>query len=160
MNRLGFLSKKNLNKPRNWLICLTCCMLILTGTSYGAVATQSTGPTTSDGGDVTASSSLSPMDATSTASTEQNYPIQITVTDSGGTTDTVTTPITVSNTSDSTDPGLSRFDTDGDSAINRDEAVGAVIAYNTGGTIAGRSVDRDSAVEVIIAYNTAETITN
>lgn len=160
MIRPEFLSKKNLNRPRNWFVCLACSMLILTGASYGAVAAQSTGPTTSHSGDVTASSALSSMDTASTASTEQNHSIRITVTDSSGTTDTVTTPITILNTSNSTDPELLRFDANGDSAINRDEAVAAVIAYNTDGTIGGQSVDRDSAVEVIIAYNTGQIINN
>lgn len=57
-----------------------------------------------------------------------------------------------------TDEELARFDAGDDGIIDRDEAVDAIVAYNTGGTVGGEEVTRDQAVQVIIAYNTGQTI--
>jgi len=57
-----------------------------------------------------------------------------------------------------TDEELARFDAGDDGIIDRDEAVDAIVAYNTGGTVGGEEVTRDQAVQVIIAYNTGQTV--
>ena len=53
---------------------------------------------------------------------------------------------------------LARFDTDDDNTIDRSEAVSAIVAYNTGGTVGGEEVTRSQAVDVIVAYNSGQTV--
>jgi hypothetical protein len=53
---------------------------------------------------------------------------------------------------------LARFDAGDDGTIDRDEAVSAIVAYNTDGTVGGEPVTRDQAVNVIIAYNTRASV--
>lgn len=65
---------------------------------------------------------------------------------------TATQNVTVVNQTN-TDSPLARFDENDDSRIDRNEAVRAIIAYNTGGTIGGRQATREQVVSVIIAYN-------
>ena len=72
-----------------------------------------------------------------------------------------TASITVGPASiDPTERALQRFDDDGDGdgTIDRDEAVGAIVAYNTGSTIGGEEVTRTQVVQAIVAYNTGEPI--
>jgi hypothetical protein len=72
-----------------------------------------------------------------------------------------TASITVEPASiDPTERALQRFDDDGDGddTIDRDEAVGAIVAYNTGSTIGGEEVTRTQVVQAIVAYNTGEPI--
>lgn len=140
-------------------LIIACCFLTVIGGLSGGIVAQ-------PGDDPTRTANVSGVDTkyghtpaateavTRTQSNDQNYSITITVTDSAGTTDTATTPIMVSNTSTEGDYQLARFDTTGNRAIDRNEAVAAVIAYNTGGTVDDQPVNRDTAVEVIIAYNT------
>ena len=66
-------------------------------------------------------------------------------------------PITATGDSVSTERALQRFD-DGDGTIERNEAVSAIIAYNTGSTIEGEEVTRTQVVQAIVAYNTGEPI--
>ena len=68
---------------------------------------------------------------------------------------TTTTNITVTEAK----PDVDRFDQDGDGIINRQDAVSAVIAYNTKATLGGQPVDRNAAVQAIIAYNTGQRLT-
>ena len=70
---------------------------------------------------------------------------------------TGTLNITVEEATETPD-GLSRFDENSNGQIDRPEAISAVIARNTGGTIGDQPVDRDTAVNVIIAYNTGQSI--
>ena len=65
---------------------------------------------------------------------------------------TATQNVTVVNQTTAYSP-LSRFDQNNDNRIDRNEAVRAIIAYNTGGTIGGRQATREQVVSVIIAYN-------
>lgn len=65
-----------------------------------------------------------------------------------------TTNVTV--TEGTTD--LSRLDQEGDNQIGRNDAVQAVVAYNTGDSIGGAGVSREDAVAAIIAYNTGQSI--
>lgn len=65
---------------------------------------------------------------------------------------TVTQNVTVVNQT-TVDSPLVRFDQNNDNRIDRNEAVRAVIAYNTGSTIGGRQVSREQVISVIIAYN-------
>jgi hypothetical protein len=69
----------------------------------------------------------------------------------------VLNPITATGDSVSTERALQRFD-DGDGTIERNEAVSAIIAYNTGSTIEGEEVTRTQVVQAIVAYNTGEPI--
>ena len=69
----------------------------------------------------------------------------------------VLNPITATGDSVSTERALQRFD-DGDGTIERNEAVSAIIAYNTGSTIEGEEVTRTQVVQAIVAYNTGESI--
>jgi hypothetical protein len=69
--------------------------------------------------------------------------------------DTATSQVRISGALD--DEALQRFD-DGDGTIDRNEAVSAIIAYNTGSTIGGEEVTRTQAVQAIVAYNTEEPI--
>ena len=130
------------------LITLICCVVVISGIAYGTAAAQSGQYA---GGD------------SSTTTASQNYSINISVTDSTGSTDTATIPITVPNASDSTNSsnsgsGLSAFDLDDSGQIERGEAVQVVIAYNTDGSVGGQSVDRGTAVQVVIAYNTDQSV--
>jgi hypothetical protein len=65
---------------------------------------------------------------------------------------TATQNVTVVNET-TVDSPLVRFDQNNDNRIDRNEAVRAIIAYNTGGTIGGRQATREQVVSVIIAYN-------
>jgi len=74
------------------------------------------------------------------------------------TSDSVSSTITVTESTDPTERALQRFDGDGDGTIDRDEAVGAIVAYNIGTTIGGEEVTRTQVVRAIVAYNTGEPI--
>jgi hypothetical protein len=49
---------------------------------------------------------------------------------------------------------VDRFDDEGN-GVDRNDAVRAIVAYNTGSKIAGKDVSRNAAVQAIIAYNTS-----
>lgn len=109
------------------LVILTCCLAITAG-AIGAVASQSSEEKTGD--------------------------IIITINDSSNGEDTINKTITINSSEPNDSAGeLARFDTNGNGVINRDEAVKAVIAYNSDDTINGDAVSRDTAVSVIIKYN-------
>ena len=74
------------------------------------------------------------------------------------TSDSVSSTITVTESTDPTERALQRFDGDGDGTIDRDEAVGAIVAYNIGTTIGGEEVTRTQVVRAIVAYNTGESV--
>jgi hypothetical protein len=136
------------NESLTRLITLICCVVVISGIACGSAAAQS---------------GQSEADDDITTVETQNYSITISVTDSTGSTDSATTPITIPNTSDGTNStdsktGLATFDQDGNGQIDRDEAVQTVIAYNTGGSLAGQSVSRGTAVQAIIAYNTGQSV--
>ena len=84
--------------------------------------------------------------------TPDEYAVEATEFDSG---EEATAIIEVSTDDE---PDLARFDQDGDGQISRDDAVAAIVAFNTGGTIGGEPVTRDDAVAVIIAYNTGVSV--
>jgi len=74
------------------------------------------------------------------------------------TSDSVSSTLAVAESTDPTERALQRFDDDGDDTIDRDEAVGAIVAYNIGSTIGGEEVTRTQVVRAIVAYNTGEPI--
>lgn len=131
--RVYFARKRN--------IALLCCFIVAIGLSYGVAAAQ---PTASDGSIATS--------VESTPTTTEEPSIKIIVNDSTGSSDTASTPISVRT------GGLSRFDTNGDNTIGRDEAVNVVSAFNGDTTIGGQPVGRDAAVNVISAFNSDKQI--
>ena len=108
-------------------------------------------------GDGTVDSTTETATTTHTYDSANSYDITLTVTDDSGAAATTTGSITIQQP-ETEDPeiGLARFDTDNSNTIDRTEAVGAVIAYNTDTTVGDQTVDRGTAVEVIIAYNTGQ----
>ena len=109
-------------------------------------------------GDGTVDATGEAATTTHTYSSAGSYEVTLTVTDNSGTIATATEPITVQPAEEAPETGLTRFDIDGDAAIDRDEAVAAVVAYNAETTIGGQPVDRNLAVQVIIAYNSDQSI--
>lgn len=97
-----------------------------------------------------------------TASEEINgsETVIVTIKSSNGGSDRSETTILIESSSepDESDDGLSRFDQDNTGKINRDDAIAAIVAYNTNDTIGGEPVSRDQAVNVIVAYNTGQPV--
>ena len=91
--------------------------------------------------------------------TDGEYDITVEVQFASGDVIRTTKTVTVAESSaaDPIERALQRFD-DGDGTIDRNEAVSAIVSYNTGSTVGGEEVTRNQAVQAIIAYNTGEPI--
>lgn len=90
--------------------------------------------------------------------------IQLSPTEAGNITLDITAdgyiPITKNITVAEEAADLKTIDQDNDGEIDREDAVKAVVAYNTDDTIGNSKVSREAAVEAVIAYNTEQKLTS